>query len=93
MATCKEPHWPGGAFPLNVVTVRKTRTGKVAHLFVDYTNGAISGHKVSFCGIGQWPGTRNAWDKWSDASPADMPLCNHCGRAFHRDRRSWRGTP
>ncbi len=92
MANSKQPHWPGLAFPLDAVTVRKTRNGRVAHLFQDYTNGAISGHAMSFCRIIQWPDSKNRWTNWSVA-PADLPLCNHCGRVFHRERKNWRGSP
>lgn len=94
MARSREPHWPGNAFPLDAITVRKSRiaNGRVAHLFVEYTNGAISGHKASFCNIIQWPDSKNAFDKWQDADPS-TPLCNHCGRAFHKERKDWVGQP
>lgn len=93
MAVSREPHWPGGAFPLNAVTVRKTRNGKVAHLFQDYINGAVSGFARSFCySITQWPEGKNRSANWSVA-PEGIPLCNHCGRAFRKDRKNWIGTP
>lgn len=95
MASSREPHWPGGAFPLDAITVRKSRItqgGRVAHLFVEYVNGAISGHAMSFCGIHQWPNTKNAYDKWQVAE-SSTPLCNQCGRAFHADRKQWVGEP
>lgn len=94
MARSRRPHWPGDAFPLDAITVRRSRTKnkRVSHLFVDFVNGAMSGYKVSFCGIVQWPGTKNAWHLWQDAEPS-TPLCNHCGRAFHAERREWVGEP
>lgn len=92
MATSREPHWPDGAFPLEAVTVRKTRNGNVAHLFIEYTNGAVSGFASSFCGIVQWPDTKNRYANWSDAD-SKLPLCNNCGRAFHAERKDWKGEP
>jgi len=93
VATSREPDWFDDRIVLNPVTVRKTRhNGKVAHLFVEYTNGAISDHARSFCDITQWPNTRNAYSNWADAAPG-VPLCNHCGRAFHKRRKNWRGQP
>jgi hypothetical protein len=80
--------------PLKAITVRKTKDAKVAHLFVDYTNGAVSGHAVSFCGIGQWPDSKNAYKNWRLTVDSDkLPLCNHCGRAFHEERKGWKGLP
>jgi hypothetical protein len=94
MANSKEPHWPGNAFPLNAITVRKSRIAKprVAHLFVEYTNGAVSGHAISFCGVYTWPNTKNAAENWQEAD-SSTPLCNHCGRSFHRERKDWVGEP
>ena len=94
MASSREPHWPDRAFPLDAITVRKSRIAKptVAHLFQEYTNGAISGHPMSFCRIVQWPNSKNAYDKWQDADPS-TPLCNQCGRAFHKKRKEWIGDP
>ncbi len=94
MASSKQPCWIG-PYALNAVTVRKVRTGegkKTAHLFVKFTNGATNGHAVSCCGILQKPGTRNEYKNWSEAAPG-VPLCNHCGRGFHKDRKSWIGLP
>ena len=93
MATSREPHWPGGAFPLNAHTVRRARYVKgnirVTHLFVDYTNGGVSGFPMSFCGI-----ISRTEDHWGYQRAIDkLPLCNQCGRAFHKERKQWRGRP
>jgi hypothetical protein len=80
--------------PLQAITVHKTKDNKVAHLFVDYIDGAISGHAVSFCGLVQWPGSKNDYKNWWFTIDAGrVPLCNHCGRAFHEERKNWKGLP
>lgn len=76
-----------GRIELQAVTVRRTRNGKVAHLFLDYTNGVISGFPMSFCDM-----MDRLDKKWKDADPT-LPLCNRCGRAFHKERKQWKGEP
>lgn len=93
MATRRRPYWFGGTFALNAVTIKKTRKGtRTAHLFVEFIDGAVNGHAVAFCGIVQWPDTKNAYKNWEEAVPG-TPLCNHCGRKFHKEHRYWVGGP
>jgi len=89
MATSRKPHRFSETIALNAITIRQSRgpKNKVAHLFVGYTNGAVSGFPVSFCGVAQW--TTNNWNP----APPKVPLCNRCGRAFHAERKNWIGPP
>jgi len=87
MAKAKQP-FQMGRLVMDMVTERRTLKGKHAvHLFVGFVNGAISGHPVSFCGI-----ITEHTQKW-EAADGQSPLCNHCGRAFHKDRKLWEGLP
>lgn len=87
MATSREPFLMGGAFFLTAVTVRRTR-GRSAHLFIQFIDGAVGGgYPSTLCGTVAWKPHR-----WRDADPR-QPLCNECRRAFHRERRLWRGAP
>ena len=96
MAKYKMPQHFGGLLFLRPITVRRTRDNKVAHLFVDYENGAISGVPRSFCGVVAWPKNSywpNKGHLWTDVGKDTLPLCNQCGRAFHKEHRDWNGTP
>lgn len=87
MATDKTPLIVSDKIILWPVTFRGTRNNKVSHLFVEYVNGAVSGYPVSFCGQLMEP--LEAWKR----SDKKLPLCNHCGREFHKKHRDWDGVP
>lgn len=92
-----QPHFFGGGFALQRATTRRTRNGKVAHILTYYTNGATNSVQQPWCYLDDWLAGKPVQllgerDKWRDA-PDGLPLCNRCGRAFHRERRDWVGTP
>ena len=74
-------------------TVRRTRDNKVAHLFIDFENGAASGYKLALCNRGDtyWTGVSDYAGKWTDAP--NLKLCNNCAREFHKKRKQWIGEP
>ena len=82
----KTQHWFSDFIGLQPVTERRTRNRKVAHLFIGYSNGAVSGYPQSFCGLIQEQG-------WRVAEDSGLPLCNHCGRAFREEQHEWFGQP
>lgn len=83
-----KPIYFGGHLILHPMTVRMTRNGKVAHLFVNYVNGATNGYPISFCDL-----VTDHRQKWREDHNKVLPLCNRCGRGFHKVRRRWRGLP
>ena len=79
--------WNIHGLPMNAVTIRRTKNGKVAHLFVTFVDGAMSGYPVSFCDR-----VTRYDEKWTEAP--DLTLCNRCGRAFRKEKRKlWKGEP
>lgn len=59
----------------------QVKIGKAIHLTVRTVGGAISGFRSTHCGITLRHAVPNA--------DGQAPLCNHCGRAFHRQRKFW----
>lgn len=102
-ATCDTPDDFGGTNYASLLlwpaTRRRTRDGRTAHLFIAYSNGAVSGIPLPLCD--PWP---CKWSlparpvKWQDCDDASAKLCNNCARAFrlYRKRRTggkWAGEP
>lgn len=78
-----------GKIELEVVTIKLVKHNKrSSHLFTKTLNGAVSDGKVSFCGI---PVEPTAMRNWKEDNT--KPLCNHCGRKFHFERKIWLGLP
>lgn len=76
-------------FHLTATTVRRTRDGKVSHLFNYFIDGAVSGYDLAYCNKSGsvFEGLSTYKGKWTD-SP-DLKLCNNCMRRWRSIRKRW----
>ena len=76
-------------YHLTAVTIRRTRNGKVSHLFDKYINAGMSGYDLAYCNRSGsiFHGVSTFKGKWTD-SP-ELKLCNNCMRNWRAIRRRW----
>ena len=92
VAVYRGDYWFRG-LPIKMFIVKRTKNGKTAHLFTDFSNPAANGYRIAYCNRDGCAdtGLSSKNGNWTDAP--DLKICNNCMRTWRKEQRKWHGTP